>query len=365
MISTSQSGPSRLAISSTTLSMMLTPRLIFGAQTIGISRAACRTRSPCSAERPVVPTTIAVPSDAASAACSAVASGEVNSSTTSLSRMTISAVSTIGIPIRPIPASSPMSWLTCPLPGASLPPATEQPSVAAISATSILPIRPPHPTTPILVPAMFCLPFCCAWNGYRLSGKTQAAAQGIVRDVLYRCRYDDAIFMISSRGGACMTKALSDRQIARYHRDGCLSPLPVFFRNEITGLFAKFSELQQREGGTISGRTNRKPHLLLPWLNEVIRHPKILDAVEDVIGPNILCWSSGFFAKAPRDVALVSWHQDSTYWGLSEPDVVTAWVAFTPSTVESGCMRVIPGSHQLDQIPHRDTFAKNNLLSRG
>ena len=52
-----------------------------------------------------------------------------------------------------------------------------------------------------------------------------------------------------------MTKALSDRQIAQYHRDGCLSPLPVFFRNEITGLFAKFSELQQREGGTISGRT--------------------------------------------------------------------------------------------------------------
>ena len=162
-----------------------------------------------------------------------------------------------------------------------------------------------------------------------------------------------------------MTRALSDRQIAQYHRDGRLFPLPVFFRNEITGLFAKFSELQQREGGTISGRTNRKPHLLLPWLNEVIRHPKILDAVEDVIGPNILCWSSGFFAKAPRDVALVSWHQDSTYWGLSEPDVVTAWVAFTPSTVESGCMRVIPGSHQLDQIPHRDTFAKNNLLSRG
>src|SRR4029077_19544658 len=59
------------------------------------------------------------------------------------------------------------------------------------------------------------------------------------------------------------------------------------------------------------------------------------------------------------------WHQDSTYWGLSTPDVVTAWVAFTPSTVESGCMRVIPGSHLVDQLPHRDTFARHNLLSRG
>ena len=116
-------------------------------------------------------------------------------------------------------------------------------------------------------------------------------------------------------------------------------------------MHVKLAELEGREGGKISARTNRKPHLLLPWLNEVIRHPTILDAVEDIIGPNILCWGSGFFAKAVKDLALVSWHQDSTYWGLSEPEVVTAWVAFTPSTVESGCMRVIPASHKLDQVP--------------
>jgi len=162
-----------------------------------------------------------------------------------------------------------------------------------------------------------------------------------------------------------MARALSDRQIAQYHRDGCLFPLHVFSRNEITSLCAELAGLQRHEGGRVSARTNRKPHLLLPWLNEVIRHPKIVDAVEDVIGPNILCWGSGFFAKAANDGALVSWHQDSTYWGLSEPEVVTAWVAFTPSTVESGCVRVIPGTHRLDQISHHDTFAENNLLSRG
>jgi phytanoyl-CoA dioxygenase PhyH len=162
-----------------------------------------------------------------------------------------------------------------------------------------------------------------------------------------------------------MGKALSDRQIEHYHSDGCLFPLPAFSRSEIESLRTKLAELEQREGGKVSGRTNRKPHLLLPWLNEVIRHPRILDAVEDIIGPNILCWGSGFFAKDAGDRALVSWHQDSTYWGLSEPEVVTAWVALTPSTVESGCMRVIPGTHKLDQIPHRDTFAEDNLLSRG
>jgi non-haem Fe2+, alpha-ketoglutarate-dependent halogenase len=166
-------------------------------------------------------------------------------------------------------------------------------------------------------------------------------------------------------GGTQMPKALSDRQIKQYRGDGYLFPLPAFPAGEAAKLRGKLAELERREGGKVSSRTNRKPHLLLPWLNEVIRDPRILDAVEDVIGPNILCWGSGFFAKSANDDAMVSWHQDSTYWGLSEPEVVTAWVAFTPSTAESGCMRVIPGSHKFDQISHRDTFAANNLLSRG
>jgi ectoine hydroxylase-related dioxygenase (phytanoyl-CoA dioxygenase family) len=86
--------------------------------------------------------------------------------------------------------------------------------------------------------------------------------------------------------------------------------------------------------------------------------------VEDVLGPNLLCWSSSFFIKEARDPAFVSWHQDSTYWGLSEPDVATAWVAFSESSVESGAMRMIPGTHR-EQVAHRDTFAPDNLLSRG
>ena len=64
------------------------------------------------------------------------------------------------------------------------------------------------------------------------------------------------------------------------------------------------------------------------------------------------------------DPAYVSWHQDGTYWGLSSPDVVTAWVALTPSLPENGCMRVVPGTHKR-QVPHEDTFAESNLLSRG
>src|SRR5947209_10160766 len=81
------------------------------------------------------------------------------------------------------------------------------------------------------------------------------------------------------------------------------------------------------------------------------------DLHHTLLGPDILCWGSGFFIKNPHDAARVTWHQDSTYWGLSKPDIVTAWVALTFSTRENGCMHVIPGTHRLQPLPHQDTFA--------
>jgi ectoine hydroxylase-related dioxygenase (phytanoyl-CoA dioxygenase family) len=115
----------------------------------------------------------------------------------------------------------------------------------------------------------------------------------------------------------------------------------------------------------MQGAVRHKPHLLFTWLNDLIRHPRILDAVEDVIGPDILCWSTGFFIKNARDPSYVSWHQDSTYWGLEPPDIITAWVALSDSTLANGAMRVVPRTHAMDQVAHRDTFAPDNLLSRG
>jgi ectoine hydroxylase-related dioxygenase (phytanoyl-CoA dioxygenase family) len=97
----------------------------------------------------------------------------------------------------------------------------------------------------------------------------------------------------------------------------------------------------------------------------LIRHPKILDAVEDIIGPNILCWTTNFFIKEAGTPDYVSWHQDSTYWGLSSDDVITAWLALSDAPVESGAMKFWPGSHKREQFEHRDTFHEHNLLSRG
>ena len=161
-----------------------------------------------------------------------------------------------------------------------------------------------------------------------------------------------------------MTKLLDPAAVAAYRRDGILFPVRVFPEPEAAGLLARLAAVEAAHDGRLPARVNQKPHLLFPWLHELIRHPRILDAVEDVLGPDLLCWSAQFFAKNGRDPGYVSWHQDGTYWGLSSPDVVTAWVAFTPSTVESGCMRVVPGT-QHAQFAHKDTFAETNLLSRG
>ncbi|RYJ03490.1 MAG: phytanoyl-CoA dioxygenase [Acetobacteraceae bacterium] len=161
-----------------------------------------------------------------------------------------------------------------------------------------------------------------------------------------------------------MPGSLSAAEVEAYRRRGYLSPLRAFSPEAAAGQLAGLRAAEARLGGRLEGRMNQKPHLLFPWMHELVCHPAVLDAVESVIGPDILCWGSQFFMKGAGDSAFVSWHQDGTYWGLSSPDVVTAWVALTPSVPESGNMRVVPGTH-LAPVPHADTYAKDNLLSRG
>lgn len=162
-----------------------------------------------------------------------------------------------------------------------------------------------------------------------------------------------------------MPKSLSRDQIARYRAEGYLAPLRVMSAAEAGALRARLEAVEARLGGPLRGDLRHKSHLLFPFLADLVRNPAILDVVEDLIGPDILCWNSNFFIKEAATPSFVSWHQDSTYWGLSSADVVTAWVALTPSNLANGAMAVIPGSQTLDQAPHRDTFDRNNLLTRG
>ena len=159
-------------------------------------------------------------------------------------------------------------------------------------------------------------------------------------------------------------KFLSEAAVRQYREAGYYAPVRALSTAKADELRARL-EMFEADAGPLAGNLRQKSYLLFTWLNDLIRHPGILDAVEDLIGPDVLCWGSSFFIKEPRNTAYVSWHQDSTYWGLEPADVVTAWVALSDSTSANGAMRVIPGSHIGEQIPHRDTFAPDNLLSRG
>ena len=159
-----------------------------------------------------------------------------------------------------------------------------------------------------------------------------------------------------------MGNSLSSATIERYVRDGYVFPISVLSTIEARQYRERLERAERDLGGPLRGVYRIKPHLLFTWLAELVRHPSVLDAVEDVLGPDILCWNTSFFTKEARSPGFVSWHQDATYWGLSEPDVVTAWVAFTESTPANGNMWVIPGSHRAP-VPHADTFHPDNLLS--
>jgi len=158
---------------------------------------------------------------------------------------------------------------------------------------------------------------------------------------------------------------LTPQQVEAYHRDGYVFPLRVL-ESQDAAYYRRCLETHEAQAGEpLQGNYRHKTHLLFTWADALVHHPAILDAVEDAIGPDILCWTTNFFIKEAASPGFVSWHQDSTYWGLDPDDVITAWVAFTDVTPENGYMQFIPGSHKTEQLPHVDTFHRDNLLSRG
>ena len=160
-------------------------------------------------------------------------------------------------------------------------------------------------------------------------------------------------------------KVLTTAQVEAFRRNGYHFPVRVISTAQAGEYRQKLEEFEFEHGLIMKTPYRTKPHMVFKWVNELIRNPRIVDTVEDILGPNLLVWGTSFFIKEPNDPAYVSWHQDSTYWGLSHPDIVTAWVALTVSDLPNGAMRVVPGTHLKDQMPHRDTFAENNLLTRG
>lgn len=159
-----------------------------------------------------------------------------------------------------------------------------------------------------------------------------------------------------------MAKVLTPDQTVRYERDGCLFPVTIMPESKAAAHRRRL-EAAEAEHGPMHYRV--KPHLLLRSAAELGRNPALLDAVEDILGPDILLWDSAYVIKEPKNTGFVSWHQDLTYWGLDSDRLVTAWIALSPSLPESGCMHYLPATHNNGKRDHTDTRAADNILHRG
>jgi non-haem Fe2+, alpha-ketoglutarate-dependent halogenase len=157
--------------------------------------------------------------------------------------------------------------------------------------------------------------------------------------------------------------ALSEMQVKQYEEQGFLAGVSVMDGNEAAQVRALFDALEAREGRDKAQIGLLDRHFDERFIWEIATRPEILDAVEAILGPDLLLLATHFFCKYGRDEKWVAWHQDVTYWGLEPPTALTAWYAVDDSDTENGCMRCIPGTHAEGIRSHGKADAAGNLLS--
>ena len=162
-----------------------------------------------------------------------------------------------------------------------------------------------------------------------------------------------------------MPKILTQAEIDRFWNEGYCFPFDCLTTEAAAEARARLEAFEAEIDDDIQKHLRVKVHLGFMWLWKLAHHPKILDAVEDLIGPNILLYLSTLWFKNAGDGKRVSWHQDSAYYGLEPHDVVTLWLGFTDSNAENGCVQIIPGTHKEPDYVHVETYAEDNLLARG
>jgi non-heme Fe2+,alpha-ketoglutarate-dependent halogenase len=165
--------------------------------------------------------------------------------------------------------------------------------------------------------------------------------------------------------GRQQMKKLSRDDRNRYDDQGYLAPIRVMSARDAEAYASRFRDYEVHTKGPLQPAYKHKLHLVAGWASDLVHHPVIVDAIEDLLGPDILCWTTNLLLKESGDEKFVSWHQDAPYWRLEPHEVATAWVALTPSTKESGCVRVLPGTHREPVARHEDHFDANNMLTRG
>lgn len=167
-----------------------------------------------------------------------------------------------------------------------------------------------------------------------------------------------------------------------FEAEGYLTPLVIMSPEEMGPYREEFNRLESITGKQASQVGLMNVHKHNPRIWELVSHPRVLAAVSEVLGPDLLLLGSHFFCKHPNVAdslresesrsrskqptladSYVSWHQDVTYWGLNPPKAVTLWLSVDGADVENGCMRVIPRSHLGGLLPHGKAQTQGNLLS--
>jgi non-heme Fe2+,alpha-ketoglutarate-dependent halogenase len=163
-------------------------------------------------------------------------------------------------------------------------------------------------------------------------------------------------------------RALTAEQVASYRYNGFLFPIPALTPEEVATCLAGLDRLERDLGSPVADadvKWRSHAHAHSPWCSTLIRHPRILDAVEDVIGPDILVWTSTFFIKEPHSPTFAAWHQDSTYFGLEPHEQVSAWVALTDASRDAGCMEHISSRGAPRQLRHAPLRLANSINRAG
>jgi non-heme Fe2+,alpha-ketoglutarate-dependent halogenase len=160
-----------------------------------------------------------------------------------------------------------------------------------------------------------------------------------------------------------MNTAIPATFLARFEQDGVVYPIPVLSPGASSAYLASFSQLEELLQRPIKRMGN--PALHFSWAYRLATEPAVLDAVEEILGSDLLIAGSLIFCKYPHDPGFVAWHQDNFYSNLHLTPSVSAWIALLDSTPENGCLRVVPGSHLQGALPHQETCVSDNLLKRG
>ena len=159
--------------------------------------------------------------------------------------------------------------------------------------------------------------------------------------------------------------SLNEKQLKDYEDHGFVAPINVLTLEEAIKIKEEIEYIEKKWPDELIGLGRNNVHYISPIFDQVCHNSKILDAVESIIGKDILVGGTTLFIKDPDKKGFVSWHQDAKYIGFEPHNWVTAWLAITDANEENGCMRMWSGSHKEKIKKHKDTFNENNLLTRG